>query len=67
MTEFRNRMLELIMSTCNMRYEVNEDPWFFNSKYSLRRSIPDSNYKDRLILSKIGSRSNSLTKVSGVS
>jgi len=54
MTEFRNRMLELIMSTCNMRYEVNEDPWFFNSKYSLRRSIPDSNYKDRLILSKIG-------------
>ena len=54
MTEFRKRLLDLIIAECNTRFEVNSDPWFVNSKYHIRKSKPEPNLKDRLALSKIG-------------
>ena len=66
MTEFRNRLLDIIVSECNSRLQVSHDPWFIDSKNAVRKTTPEPNFKDRLILSKIGkyyTSKNTLAKI----
>lgn len=66
MTEFRNRLLDIILSECNTRLQVSHDPWFIDSKSAVRKITHEPNFKDRLILSKIGkyyTSKNTLAKI----
>lgn len=54
MSDFQSELIEKLVSSLNNNFETMPDPWFTATIYKERKQVRIENFKDRIIVNKIG-------------